>query len=287
MIYLQDALELIAANNAMFISLLFFLGLVVGSFLNVVVYRLPIMMVNDWRGQAREILEIKAEEDGGRLSLSYPSSSCPGCKSIIRWYDNVPVLSYLILRGRCRKCNFTISPRYPLTELSVGVLTALTAYLFGPTLYMLSVVVVMWGVIAASSIDYSHQILPDIIVYPLLWLGLFMAYTGDAPITLNTAFLGVIAGYLPLWIIKSLYGAVRNVEGLGDGDLKLFAMFGAWLGYEDMLHLVLISVAVQLIVIVLLKLIGRNSPTQGSEYAFGPSISLAGLVFLLVTSFSI
>jgi leader peptidase (prepilin peptidase)/N-methyltransferase len=256
------------------------LGLVVGSFLNVVIHRLPKMMD---RAEANYIAEVRGEPPphADTYNLMVPRSACPACGHRIASWENVPVLSYAFLRGRCSACKTRIGPRYPLVELATGLLTALVAWRFGPTWTALAGVVLVWGLIALTMIDADTQFLPDEITLPLLWLGLLVNLWGMF-VPLADAVVGAMAGYLSLWSVYWLFKLLRGQEGMGYGDFKLMAALGAWFGWQALPLLLLLSSVVGLLFAgtrILLRLQQREEP-----FPFGPYISGAGLLALLAGS---
>lgn len=262
------------------------LGLVVGSFLNVVIYRLPVMLDRDWRRQAREVLspgEPPAPE-GPRFNLATPRSTCPACKAQIKARHNVPVVSWLWLRGRCAACGARIPPRYPAVEALTGLASALVALRFGLTLEGAGALLLCWSLIALTFIDVDHQILPDVITLPLLWLGLGFALLGDGRdyttlTDLRSGVIGAMAGYLSLWIVYHGFRLATGKEGMGYGDFKLLAVLGAWLGWQKLPLVILLSaVAGAVIGIALVVLRGRD---RQQPLPFGPYLAAAGFVALL------
>ena len=263
------------------------LGLVVGSFLNVVAYRIPIMMERAWRAQSQE-LESEAFTPpphiahAGRFDLWWPPSACPGCGAAIAAQHNVPVLGFLWLRGRCVSCGLTISPRYPVVEAFAAVLGLTVAYVFGPTWHTVAALGFAWTLLALTLIDLDHKLLPDSLTLPLLWAGLLV----NLPIsgaglfaTLPSSVLGAAAGYFALWSVYKLFKLVTGKEGMGYGDFKLLAAIGAWLGWQLLPVVILLSAVVGSIVgIALIAFGGRSSQTA---IPFGPYLAAAGLVALL------
>ncbi|MBT0960565.1 prepilin peptidase [Denitromonas iodatirespirans] len=252
------------------------LGLFVGSFLNVVIYRLPKMMENEWAVQAAE-LRGETVEPPARFNLATPRSRCPHCATPVSTIDNVPLLSYLMLRGRCRHCQAPISRRYPVVELATAVLSALAAWKFGNSAATIGAVLFIWAMIALAGIDLDTQLLPDAITLPLIWLGLLFNLGGVfAP--LADAVIGAMAGYLSLWSVFHLFRLVTGKEGMGYGDFKLLAAIGAWLGWQMLPLTILLSSVVGAVVGVGLMLFarhGRNTPIP-----FGPYLAAAGLIAL-------
>lgn len=254
------------------------LGLLVGSFLNVLVYRLPKMMMRDWRSQAREVLEMPAEEQGETFNLLLPNSSCPHCGHEIRPWENIPLLSWLFLRGRCSSCQGPISKRYPLVELAGGVLAGVIAWQYGVSWDTLAMLVLTWGLLAMSLIDADHQILPDVLVLPLLWLGLILNSFGMF-VSLTDAFWGAVIGYMSLWSIFWLFKAVTGKDGMGYGDFKLLALLGAWGGWQILPLTILLSSLVGAVLGVIILRVQRNSLSK--PIPFGPYLALAGWIALI------
>lgn len=224
-------LEFMASHALAFVLCAGLLGLLVGSFLNVIVHRLPIMMQREWRAQAREFLELPDEPAGAAFNLLLPHSRCPHCAHAIRPWENIPLLSWLALRGRCSSCKAPITVRYPLVELASGMLAGYVAWHFGFSWQAGAMLLLTWGLLAMSLIDIDHQLLPDSLVLPLLWLGLIVN-SGDLFVLLGDALWGAIAGYLSLWTVYWLFKLVTGKEGMGYGDFKLLAMIGAWGGWQ-------------------------------------------------------
>ena len=208
------------------------LGLVVGSFLNVVIHRLPIMMESRWRKDCCELLEVEQEKQEQPLSLAFPNSHCPKCKASIRAWQNIPVVSYLLLGGRCANCGTRISLRYPLVELITGLLTLSLAWFFPASPALLGAMLLTWALIALTMIDIDHQLLPDDITLPLLWLGLLLNLFGTFA-SLGDAVIGAMAGYIALWSVYWLFKLLTGKEGMGYGDFKLLAALGACLLYTS------------------------------------------------------
>ncbi|WPC04384.1 A24 family peptidase [Pseudomonas benzenivorans] len=270
--------DILAGNMPAFVLCVFLLGLLIGSFLNVVIYRLPKMMQRDWQAQAREILELPDEPAGGTFNLILPHSSCPHCGHEIRPWENIPVLSYLALRGKCSSCKAPISLRYPLVELACGLLSAYVAWHFGFTWQAGAMLLLTWGLLAMSLIDADHQLLPDALVLPLLWLGLIANAFGLFA-SLDDALWGAVAGYLSLWSVYWLFKLVTGKEGMGYGDFKLLAMLGAWGGWQVLPLTILLSSLVGAVLgVIMLRL--RNAETS-TPIPFGPYLAIAGWIALL------
>ncbi len=254
------------------------LGLLIGSFLNVLVYRLPIMLQREWQTQAREILELPANPPRDTFNLILPNSRCPHCAHEIKPWENIPLISYAFLRGKCSACKASISLRYPLVELSCGLLSAYIAWHFGFTWQAGAMLVLTWGLLAMSLIDADHQLLPDSLVLPLLWLGLIVNQFGLFA-TPADALWGAIAGYLSLWSVYWLFKLVTGKEGMGHGDFKLLAMLGAWGGWQILPLTILLSSLVGAVLgLIMLRL--RNAETS-TPIPFGPYLAIAGWIALL------
>ncbi|OOZ37304.1 prepilin peptidase [Solemya velesiana gill symbiont] len=256
------------------------LGATVGSFLNVVIYRLPVMLEQEWGEQCRELLDVKSTDapDTTPFNLATPSSRCSHCEHEIRPWENIPVVSYLFLKGRCSSCKAAISPRYPLVELVTAVLTLFVVWHMGFTWQAAAALPLTWGLIALSLIDYDHKLLPDIIVIPFLWLGLLLSMPGVFTDS-QSAIIGAAAGYLSLWSVFQLFRLLTGKEGMGYGDFKLFALFGAWLGWQYLPLIILISSVVGALVgVVLIVLRGRDHTIP---IPFGPYLATAGWISML------
>lgn len=254
-----------------------FLGLCVGSFLNVVIHRLPRMMENDWQLQCAELngTEVAAGEP---FNLARPASRCPSCGHRITPLENIPVISYLFLRGRCSGCRTSISPRYPLVEAFTGLASAYLAWRYGWSLQTGAALLLVWALIALTFIDFDTQLLPDAITLPLLWAGLLFNLFGTFT-DLQSAVIGAMAGYLSLWSVYWLFKLVTGKEGMGYGDFKLLAALGAWLGWQLLPAVILLSSLVGAAVGITLIVVarhGRNIPIP-----FGPYLAAAGAIALL------
>lgn len=255
-------------------------GLCIGSFLNVVIHRLPQMMERAWRLESAELLEVTAPESPA-LTLAKPASRCPQCGHRIRWYENVPVLSWLLLRGRCSACKTPISPRYPLVEIATGLLFALLAWRFGAQPTVLAWCAFVATLLALSGIDWDTTLLPDSLTLPLLWAGLVAAALGWT-LPLSTAVWGAVFGYLSLWSVYWLFKLTTGKEGMGAGDFKLLAALGAWLGWQMLLPIVLGASLIGAVVGIAMKLGGALH--EGRYVPFGPFLAGAGLVVLFAGS---
>ncbi|MEJ2107000.1 MAG: A24 family peptidase [Acidiferrobacteraceae bacterium] len=265
-------------HPGLFLTAVALYGLVLGSFLNVVILRVPAMLDRDWRSQCRELLELPQEKTVPAFNLLRPGSQCPHCGHPIRAWENIPVVSYLLLRGRCSECGTPISPRYPLIELATAILSVGTAWHFGVTIQSLGALILVWGLIPLAVIDYEHKILPDSITLPFLWLGLIFSSFGTFT-DLQSAVFGAIAGYLSLWLVYQGFRLLTGKEGIGFGDFKLFALFGAWLGWQQLPILILIAAFTGAVIggaSLYFSRRGRDHPIP-----FGPFLCVAGWITLL------
>lgn len=270
----------LAAHPAVFIALTLVLGMLVGSFLNVVILRLPVMLDRRWRAQARELLQPArtAAKRDDRFDLIRPSSHCPHCGHRIRAWENIPVLSFLWLRGKCSACRKPISWRYAVVELTTGAFSALVAWRFGYDLAAGAGLLFTWALIALTFIDYDTQLLPDDITLPLLWIGLLVNFS--ALLTpLSSAVIGTAAGYVSLWLVYQAFRLLTGKEGMGFGDFKLFAALGAWLGWQQLPLILLLSSFLGAIVgIAFIVFFGRD---RRLPIAFGPFLCAAGWIALM------
>jgi leader peptidase (prepilin peptidase)/N-methyltransferase len=274
---------------------------VVGSFLNVVIHRVPIMLDREWSAQAAEILREKQGDVGlkpepqqkPKYNLVVPRSACPKCGAMITAAQNIPVVSYLWLKGKCASCGARISVRYPLIEIGTAILSALVAWKFGFVWYTAAALLLTWMLIALTGIDIDHQLLPDNMTLPLVWLGLLLSLAGQIaslglPVDTRSSVIGAAAGYLSLWSVYHAFRLLTGKEGMGYGDFKLFAALGAWLGWQMLLPIILLAAftgAVLGILMIALRGRDRNIPIP-----FGPYLAAAGWIALmwgdeLVTSY--
>ena len=286
----MSLIELLATFPALFIGVCVVLGLLVGSFLNVVIYRLPLMLERQWREQCAEIAPTAttgAPPAGRpeRFNLIVPRSACPRCRAPITALQNVPLLSFLLLGGRCASCGAPIGARYPLVEAMTGGLSALVAWKFGFGWPGLAALVLTWFLIPLTFIDIDHQLLPDSLTLPLLWLGLFLSLwsseSGAAavPVDTRSSLIGAMAGYASLWSVYHLFRLLTGKEGMGYGDFKLFAALGAWLGWQMLLPTILIAALVGAVVglgLIVLRRQDRSAPIP-----FGPFLASAGWLMLM------
>jgi leader peptidase (prepilin peptidase)/N-methyltransferase len=253
------------------------LGLCIGSFLNVVIHRLPLMLERGWKLDSAEMLGVKIDEPAA-LTLAKPRSRCPSCAHPIAWHENIPVLSYLKLRGRCSACKAAISARYPLVEILTGMLFAAVGWRFGATPAALLWCSFAAVLVALAGIDWDTTLLPDNMTMPLLWAGLVASAMGWT-IGLPDALWGAVAGYLSLWTVYWLFKLTTGKEGMGFGDFKLLAALGAWLGVKMVLPIVLAASVLGAIVGIAMKL--ASTLREGRYVPFGPFLAGAGLVVML------
>ncbi len=265
-----------SASSGLVLLFAFALGAMIGSFLNVVVHRLPRMMERQWRQECAQLRDEPAPEEPP-YNLATPGSSCPHCGQEIRWYHNIPILSYLWLRGRCSHCAGPISARYPLLEFLTAVVTVFTVWHFGPGFLGLGALFLVWGLLALTFIDFETQLLPDNITLPLVWLGLLWNL-GDGFASLSDAVVGAVAGYLLLWSVYHLFKLITGKEGMGYGDFKLLAALGAWLGWQVLPIIILASSVVGALVGILMILMAGHD--KAKPLPFGPYLALGGLVAL-------
>ena len=277
-------LEYLATNTSVFIITAGLFGLLVGSFLNVVIYRIPVILDNEWREAATEILEeqgIKVEKpeatDSKPFNLVVPRSACPSCGHKISALENVPIISYLFLGGKCSSCKNAISIRYPLIELLTGLLFAFSAYHFGWSQQAAATLILCSMLITLIFIDIDRKLLPDNIVYPLLWVGLFINIDNTF-VSLEEAVIGALAGYLSLWSIFWLFKLATGKEGMGYGDFKLLAALGAWLGFKMLPLIIMLSSVVGAVLGILILVISKKG--RETTLPFGPYLAIAGLVAL-------
>jgi leader peptidase (prepilin peptidase) / N-methyltransferase len=263
-------------------SVLGVLGLLVGSFLNVVIHRLPKMMEAQWAAECADMQGSTTQEPAAaptRYNLVVPRSACPHCGHPIRWFENIPVFSYLLLQGKCSGCGARISPRYPLVELLCGLLFAWCGWHWG-----LSATAVAWSgfsaaILALACIDWDTTLLPDDITLPLVWAGLCVAALGLTDTSLPNALWGVVAGYLSLWSVYWAFKLATGKEGMGYGDFKLFAALGAWFGWQALIPIILMASLIGAVVGIGMKMFARLR--EGGYVPFGPFLGLAGLTALL------
>jgi len=285
---MTDLLDILATTPWLLAVFVFVLGLLVGSFLNVVIHRLPIMMEREWQAQAREMLATASTEAASATepyNLIVPRSRCPKCNAEITALQNIPVLSWLYLRGKCANCSAPISARYPVVELVTAVLSAAVALKFGWHWQTLFALFFTWSLVALTVIDIDHTLLPDAITLPLLWLGLLLSlfwHVGlapPAPTDPRSAILGAICGYLVLWSVYWVFKLATGKEGMGYGDFKLLGALGAWMGWQMLPLVLLLSALTGAIVgIALIVLRGRD---RNVPIPFGPYLAAAGWIALM------
>ncbi len=254
-------------------------GLVIGSFLNVVIYRLPLQLESAWRRESLDFLGMEpAETPAPEANLAFPASHCPSCRAPIKAWHNIPLVSYLLLRGRCASCGVPISLRYPVVELVTGLLTAGIVFQFGLTPEGAGILVFTWVLVALTGIDLNHHLLPDQLTLPLLWLGLLLNSQGMFT-DLQSAVIGAAAGYLVLWLVFWGFKLLTGKEGMGYGDFKLLAALGAWLGWQQLPLIILLSSLVGAIVgLAGILIAGRD---RQIPMAFGPFLAVAGWIAML------
>ena len=266
-------------NPLALLPVVFILGLVIGSFLNVVIYRLPIMMHNQWREECCEFLEVEnKQKPPSKFNLVEPNSTCPHCQTAIKPWQNIPVISYLLLRGKCGHCKGAISARYPLVEAFTGLLSLLLAWMYGFEPQLLALLVFTWTLITLTMIDIDHKLLPDSITLPLMWLGLIINSQGLIT-DLHSAVIGAVAGYLSLWSVYWAFKLLTGKEGMGFGDFKLLAALGAWFGWQLLpLTIILSSLVGAVLGILILTIQGKEKSTP---IPFGPYLAIAGWIAML------
>ena len=280
-------LELISESAPVFIAVVFMFALLIGSFLNVIIHRLPIMMEREWRDQVAELQKTPSEKEliEGRFDLTMPRSCCPSCGKLITALQNIPVISYLFLKGRCANCKTSISARYPLVELFTASLAAITAWHFGADIEALMAIALAVTLIAIAMIDADTQLIPDSIVLPLMWVGLSMSLfhplsgAGTLFISPSDAIIGALAGYLSLWSVFWLFKLITGKDGIGYGDFKLLAALGAWLGWQQLPIVIMMSAVVGIAINV--TLIVFQGKDRSVPIPFGPYIAAAGWITML------
>ena len=288
----MQLIELLQDNMSVALVVFTLLGLCVGSFLNVVIHRIPLMMQYAWRQECSQFLAQQTDMPSAQtavltdivakdvpITLSTPASRCPHCAHKIKWYENIPLISWLLLRGRCSDCKAAIGVRYPVVELVTALLSGLVIYHFGVTATGLSALVLVWTLIALTGIDFDTQLLPDRLTFPLAGLGLAVNSQGWL-VTPTQSIWGLLLGFLSLWIVVKIFYLMTKKHGMGQGDFKLLAVLGAWLG-PAMLPLIILlsSVLGSIVGIILMKKQGESKP-----FAFGPYIAIAGIIALLYGS---
>ncbi|KAF7777162.1 leader peptidase (prepilin peptidase) / N-methyltransferase [Pseudoalteromonas marina] len=282
---MQSIIEVMQSQLWFYLTTVGLVSLCVGSFLNVVIYRLPLMMQREWQSECRLLLEdelntnqAKPKNTSEPFNLVKPNSTCPKCKTAIKPWQNIPIISWLILKGKCASCSNPISIRYPAIEAITALLSLVVAYTFGATEQALLYIVITWALVALTFIDIDHMLLPDQLTLPLVWLALIAAVAGIT-IMPSDAIMGAAFGYLSLWSVFWLFKLLTGKEGMGYGDFKLLALFGALLGWQSLLTIILLSSVVGAIIgIALLSIQGKDKATP---IPFGPYLAIAGWITLL------
>lgn len=282
---MQSIIEVMQSQLWFYLTTVGLVSLCVGSFLNVVIYRLPLMMQREWQSECRLLLDdelntniTKPKNTSEPFNLVKPNSTCPKCKTAIKPWQNIPIISWLILKGKCASCSNPISIRYPAVEAVTALLSLVVAYTFGATEQALLYIVITWALVALTFIDIDHMLLPDQLTLPLVWLALIAA-VGGITITPSDAIMGAAFGYLSLWSVFWLFKLLTGKEGMGYGDFKLLALFGALLGWQSLLTIILLSSVVGAIIgIALLSIQGKDKATP---IPFGPYLAIAGWITLL------
>ena len=282
---MQSIIEVMQSQLWFYLTTVGLVSLCVGSFLNVVIYRLPLMMQREWQSECRLLLDdelntnqAKPKNTSKPFNLVKPNSTCPKCKTAIKPWQNIPVISWVLLKGKCASCSNPISIRYPAVEAVTALLSLVVAYTFGATEQALLYIVITWALVALTFIDIDHMLLPDQLTLPLVWLALIAAVAGIT-ITPSDAIMGAAFGYLSLWSVFWLFKLLTGKEGMGYGDFKLLALFGALLGWQSLLTIILLSSVVGAIIgIALLSIQGKDKATP---IPFGPYLAIAGWITLL------
>ena len=271
-------LDFVLGSAPLLYAVAFLFGTIIGSFLNVVILRLPALLEHDWRCQCRELLELEDDSEERPPGIAFARSRCPDCGHGIRPYENIPLVSYLALGGKCSSCKSRISIRYPLVELTTALLFVLTVWHFGPTLQGLTALVLTAFLIAMTGIDIDHQLLPDNLTLPLMWGGILLSFW-SVHTDLASSVIGAASGYLLLWSIYHLFRLLTGKEGMGYGDFKLLAALGAWMGWQMLPLIVLLSSVVGALVGLALMASGRLK--RDKPMPFGPFIAAAGWIALI------
>ena len=282
-------IDVFAASPALFCTACAVVGLMVGSFLNVVIHRLPLMLQRQWREECAELArgtDSMASPAAEPFNLMVPRSACPACRAPITAWQNIPIIGFVLLHGRCAACGTSISARYPIVEALTALMSAAVAWKFGFGLAAFSGILLTWFLIALAFIDFDHQLLPDSLTLSLLWLGLFLSLWGaresgaTLPVDLRESVIGAIAGYASLWGVYQLFRLATGKEGMGYGDFKLLSALGAWLGWQMLLPIVLSAAAVGAVAgILMLSIQGRDRTTP---VAFGPYLAASGWLMLML-----
>ena len=271
-------IEIFFESTPLLFTGVFVFGLIIGSFLNVVILRVPPLLEHDWRCQCQELLQLKPDEDDRPPGIVLARSKCPKCGHHIRAIENIPIFSYLALRGKCAACKARISPRYPLVELTTAILFVITIWHFGPTMQGLTALFLTAFLIALAGIDADHQLLPDNFTLPLLWTGILLNFW-SVHTDLASSVMGAVAGYLALWSVYHLFRLLTGKEGMGYGDFKLLAALGAWMGWQMLPLIILLSSVVG--ALFGLILMGTGKMKRDNPMPFGPFIAAAGWIALI------
>ena len=278
----SDVIQMFELYPVSFYLTVIFFSLAIGSFLNVVIYRFPKMLEQGWYQDCREFLADELtnvpEKTFTKLTLSVPASTCPKCGHKIRWYENIPVISWLWLKGKCSNCQASISSRYPMVEAATVIFSLIVAHHYGVSSVTFFVLLLTWGLICLTMIDFDHMLLPDQFVYPLLWLGLLINIDGLI-VPLESAVIGAVAGYMSLFTVMWLFKLITGKEGMGHGDFKLVAVFGAWIGWQLLPLLILLASAVGAVIGISLMIFKGHQREQ--PIPFGPYLAVAGWICLL------
>ncbi|MDD2724107.1 MAG: prepilin peptidase [Methylovulum sp.] len=274
----MELLDILLSSPLLCAALAGIVGLLVGSFLNVVIYRLPVMMQRNWRKECLEYLGLPAETPSEAFNLVLPLSRCPSCATPIKPHQNIPVVSYLALQGKCAACSDPISVRYPLIEALTAILSVIVAWYFGYSSQTPFALLLTWSLVALSFIDIDHHLLPDSIILPMLWLGLLLNVF-DVFTDSHASIIGAAAGYLALWSVYHLFKLATGKEGMGFGDFKLLALFGAWLGWQVLPLIILLSSLVGTIISFSIIIVAKRDHTI--PIPFGPYLAVAGWIALI------
>lgn len=275
----MESFDYLISSPILFSTVVGLVGLLVGSFLNVVIYRLPVMMQQNWRRDCQEYLGVDADMASNEpFNLVLPLSRCPACNTPIKPYQNIPVISYIFLRGKCAQCARPISLRYPIIETFTAIMSFMIAWHFGFSPQLGFALLLTWSLIALSFIDIDHHLLPDSISLPILWLGLFLSVF-DLFADSHSSIIGAVAGYLALWCVFHLFKLLTGKEGMGYGDFKLLSLFGAWLGWQSLPAIILLSSLVGAVMGIAMMVFSRHD--RNTPIPFGPYLAAAGWIALI------
>lgn len=276
--YLHQTVQLFVENKNIFYIFILLTGLTVGSFLNVVIFRLPLILEKEWRQQCHDFLELKDKEKTEKLSLSSPASSCPECQHKIRFWENIPVISYIILQGQCSSCGTKISIQYPAIEIITALFSLLIAIRFGVDWKTVAALFLTWSLISLTIIDFHTQLLPDNITLPLIWLGVVANIFGLFT-DLQSSVIGAIAGYLILWLVFHSFKLLTGKEGMGFGDFKLLAALGAWMGWQYLPQIIILSSLMGAVIGISMMVFLKHD--KNTPIPFGPYLATAGWIALV------